>query len=45
MVVAEAVVDVADAGVDVRNLAGGMTAWSEAGLPCVDDDGEPGTVA
>ncbi|MFG1633422.1 rhodanese-like domain-containing protein [Pseudonocardia alni] len=35
----------ADAGVDVRNLAGGMTAWSEAGLPCVDDDGEPGTVA
>lgn len=35
----------ADAGIDVRNMAGGMEAWSEAGLPFVDDGGEPGTVA
>lgn len=34
-----------DAGIDVRNMAGGMTAWSEAGLPIVDIDGKPGTVA
>lgn len=35
----------ADVGIDVRNMAGGMNAWAEAGLPFVDDDGEPGTVA
>ena len=34
-----------NAGVEVRNLAGGMTAWSAAGLPVVRDDGQPGTVA
>ena len=33
------------AGVDVRNVAGGMSAWSTAGLPVVRDDGSPGTVA
>ncbi len=33
------------AGLDVRNLAGGMTAWAEAGLPVVRDDGSPGAVA
>jgi rhodanese-related sulfurtransferase len=33
------------AGVDVRNLAGGMTAWAAAGLPVVRADGSPGDVA
>lgn len=33
------------AGLDVRNLSGGMTAWSSAGMPVVRDDGQPGTVA
>jgi rhodanese-related sulfurtransferase len=32
------------AGLDVRNLAGGMTAWAAAGLPVVRDDGSPGTI-
>lgn len=35
----------AAAGVRVHNLAGGMKAWAQAGLPVVTDDGEPGTVA
>jgi rhodanese-related sulfurtransferase len=35
----------AAAGVRVYNLAGGMKAWAQAGLPVVTDDGEPGTVA
>ncbi|CAN5541913.1 hypothetical protein BH24ACT5_BH24ACT5_28510 [soil metagenome] len=35
----------AAAGIDVRNVAGGMTAWAEAGLPVVRDDGSPGAVA
>jgi rhodanese-related sulfurtransferase len=34
-----------DAGVEVRNMAGGMKAWSESGLPIVDVDDQPGTVA
>lgn len=34
----------ADAGVDVRNMAGGIRAWAEAGLPSVDDDGGSGAV-
>ena len=34
----------AAAGYDVRNLAGGMDAWERAGLPVVDDQGNPGTV-
>jgi rhodanese-related sulfurtransferase len=34
----------AAAGVDVRNMAGGMKAWAEAGLPITTDDGAPGTV-
>lgn len=33
------------AGLDVRNLAGGMSAWAAAGLPVVRDDGQTGTVA
>lgn len=32
------------AGFDAVNLAGGMLAWADAGLPCVDDRGAPGTV-
>jgi rhodanese-related sulfurtransferase len=35
----------AAAGVPVHNLAGGMKAWAQAGLPVVTADGEPGTVA
>lgn len=33
------------AGIDARNLEGGMLAWSRAGLPVVRDGGTPGTVA
>lgn len=32
------------AGVDVTNVAGGMSEWSASGLPVVRDDGSPGTV-
>jgi len=35
----------AAAGVDVRNVAGGMSAWAAAGLPVVRDNGSPGWVA
>lgn len=35
----------AEAGVDVRNVSGGMSAWESAGLPVERDDGSPGTVA
>jgi rhodanese-related sulfurtransferase len=34
----------ADAGYDVRNLAGGMDAWERAGLEVVDSAGGPGSV-
>ena len=34
----------AAAGITVTNVAGGMLAWSAAGLPVVDDTGAPGTV-
>ena len=33
------------AGYNAVNLAGGMQAWEAEGLPCVTDDGTPGTVA
>ncbi len=33
------------AGIDVRNLAGGMKAWAADGHPVRRDDGHPGTVA
>ncbi len=33
------------AGVDARNVTGGMQAWAEAALPIVTDDDRPGTVA
>lgn len=32
-------------GVEVRNVAGGMSAWADAGLPVVRADGSPGAVA
>lgn len=32
------------AGLDARNLAGGMEAWAAAGLPVVDGGGGPGRV-
>jgi len=35
----------AAAGVDVRNVAGGMSAWASAGLPMVRNDGSPGRVS
>jgi rhodanese-related sulfurtransferase len=34
----------ASTGRDARNLAGGMQAWSAAGLPVVTDSGSPGEV-
>jgi len=34
-----------EAGYEAANVAGGMQAWIDAGLPCVTDDGAPGTVA
>ena len=42
---AKAAEALAQAGITVRNVAGGMTAWAEAGLPVVRDDGTPGSVA
>lgn len=33
------------AGIEARNVDGGMQAWSSAGLPVVRDDGSPGRVA
>ena len=35
----------AAAGVDVHNVAGGMSAWASAGLAVVRDDGSPGRVS
>jgi len=32
------------AGIDVRNVAGGMSAWAGAGLAVVRNDGSPGSV-
>jgi rhodanese-related sulfurtransferase len=40
----KAAVALAAAGVDVRNMAGGMKAWADAGLPITTDDGTPGAV-
>jgi rhodanese-related sulfurtransferase len=34
----------AAAGVDVRNMAGGMRLWARQGLPVVRADGSPGTI-
>lgn len=32
------------AGLDARNLAGGMQAWAAAGLPVIDDEGRAGVI-
>jgi rhodanese-related sulfurtransferase len=42
---AKAAAMLAEAGVEVRNLTGGMTAWAAAGLPVVGGDGRPGIIA
>ena len=34
----------AAAGIEVRNMAGGMNVWQDLGLPVVRDDGTPGTI-
>ncbi len=41
---AKAAKALASAGIEVRNVAGGMSAWAAAGLPVVRGDGGPGTV-
>lgn len=40
----KAAVQLAAAGIDVRNRAGGMKVWAEAGPPITSDDGTPGMV-
>ena len=42
---AKAAETLARAGIAVRNVTGGMTAWAEVGLPLLTDDGARGTVA
>lgn len=42
---AKAAKSLAGAGVDVANVAGGMSSWAAAGLPVVRPDGSPGAVA
>lgn len=41
----KAAAQLAAAGIDVRNLDGGMTAWAAAGRPVRTVDGSEGTVA
>ena len=41
----QATTQMAAAGLEVANMAGGMTAWAEAGQPVVRDDGTPGSVS
>jgi rhodanese-related sulfurtransferase len=41
----KAAVLLAQSGVAVRNMSGGMQAWAADGLPVVKPNGEPGTVA
>ncbi len=33
-----------EAGIDARNVTGGMQAWAEAGLPVITDSGTAGSV-
>lgn len=40
----KAAAKLADAGLAVHNLAGGMKAWQDAGHPVIRPDGTPGTV-
>jgi rhodanese-related sulfurtransferase len=42
---AKAAETLAQAGIRVHNVAGGMTSWAAAGLPIVRDDGAPAAVA
>ena len=42
---AKAAKALAEAGVEVTNVAGGMSSWAAAGLPVVRPDGSPGAVA
>jgi len=41
---ARAATALARAGIDVRHVAGGMSAWAAAGLAVVCNDGSPGSV-
>jgi len=41
---AQAATALARAGIDVRNVSGGMSAWAAAGLAVVRDDGSTGSV-
>lgn len=41
---AKAAQTLAAGGIDVRNVAGGMSAWMACGLPVITDDGTAGTV-
>lgn len=41
---AKAAAQLAAAGIEVTNVAGGMQAWEAAGLPVVADGGVPGRV-
>ena len=41
----KAAATLAQAGIDVVNMAGGMTAWAAAGLPVIAADGSPGEIA
>ncbi|MCA1719819.1 MAG: rhodanese-like domain-containing protein [Actinobacteria bacterium] len=40
----QAAAALAQAGLQVANMAGGMNAWAAAGLPVVDADGRPGEI-
>ena len=40
----KAALELAAAGFDVTNIAGGMKAWEAAGLPVITDGGRPGVV-
>ena len=42
---AQAAEELAGEGFDVRNLAGGIVAWADCGLPIAADDGGPGHIA
>jgi rhodanese-related sulfurtransferase len=41
---AQATAELLQMGFDAVNLAGGMQAWADHGLPVVRDDGSPGQV-
>jgi rhodanese-related sulfurtransferase len=41
---ARATAELVQMGFEAVNMAGGMKAWAERGLPVVCDDGSPGTI-